>query len=128
MEDAAKLTDWLATNVAHAERNPDRVRQELLARCRQVRVEPPTPARVTRMVRSALATAEETWFARIKARCGPEGRARVLALIAPEGDDQEDDGEVEAAGSVLASIKTMPGNVSLESMLVEVGKLRAVRA
>jgi hypothetical protein len=29
---------------------------------------------------------------------------------------------------VLASIKTMPGNVILESMLVEIGKLRAVRA
>lgn len=127
VEDAAKLTDWLATNVAHAERNPDRVRQELLARCRQVRVEPPAPARVTRIVRSALATAEETWFARIEARCGPEVCVRILTLIAPEGD-QDDDGEGDAAGSVLASIKAMPGNVSLESMLVEIGKLRAVRA
>ncbi|MFZ0158952.1 MAG: Tn3 family transposase [Kineosporiaceae bacterium] len=139
VEDAAKLTDWLAVHVAHAERNPDRVRQELLARCREVRVEPPAPARVTRMVRSALSMAEEAWFTRIEAQCGPAVCAGILTLITSEGDDPDGDHEDEPAaeagedpgddaGSILASIKTMPGNVSLESMLVEIGKLRAVRA
>src|SRR5688572_9824916 len=33
--DADKLTDWLAVNVAHAERAPERVREELLKQCRQ---------------------------------------------------------------------------------------------
>jgi hypothetical protein len=28
--DAEKLTAWLAANVAHAERHPDRIREELL--------------------------------------------------------------------------------------------------
>ena len=32
--DAEKLTDWLAANVAHAERDPDKVRVELLKRMR----------------------------------------------------------------------------------------------
>ncbi len=121
VEDAEKLADWLAVNVAHAERNPERVRQELLARCRELRVEPPAAARVTRMVRSALSMAEEAWFTRIEARCGPAICARILGLIAPEGDgpdgDQEEGEQVgddagEGAGSVLASVKTMPGNVS----------------
>ncbi|MGW7200704.1 DUF4158 domain-containing protein [Streptomyces chryseus] len=30
VQDAEKLTAWLASNVVHAERNPDRVREELL--------------------------------------------------------------------------------------------------
>lgn len=57
--DAEKLTAWLASNVAHAERHPDRVREELLRRCREEQIEPPALDRVTRMVRSALHTAEE---------------------------------------------------------------------
>ncbi|WP_413102531.1 DUF4158 domain-containing protein [Streptomyces sp. Inha503] len=60
VQDAEKLTEWLAANVAHAERNEDRVREELLKHCRTECIEPPTPDRISRMVRSALHTAEET--------------------------------------------------------------------
>ncbi|MEV2273754.1 DUF4158 domain-containing protein [Nonomuraea africana] len=143
--DADKLTDWLAVNVAHAERHADRVRDELLAQCRREQIEPPAPARVTRIVRSAPHTAELTWFTRIAARISAAGHTRLLALVgAPErGDDQhqdelvpelgrgagdEQDAGAEEPGSVLALIKAMPGNVSLESMLTEIDKLNAIRA
>jgi hypothetical protein len=69
---------WLAANVAHA----DRVREELLKRCREEFAEPPAPDRITRMVRSALHTAEETWFTAISARLSPQAWERVLALVA----------------------------------------------
>ncbi|MFE2424847.1 Tn3 family transposase [Streptomyces hokutonensis] len=129
VQDAEKLAAWLAANVAQAERNADRVREELLKRCREECVEPPAPDRVRRMVRSALHTAEETWFATIWSRLPVEARGRVLALVAtaPDaaGEAEEDDRDGE---SVLALVKAMPGNVSLESMLREIGKLRAIRA
>lgn len=92
---ADKLIDWLAVNVAHAERQSDRVREELLKQCRTERIEPPTSGRITRIVRSALHNAEETWFAKIAARLDAEATARVLALIAPEGDAGEAQQEVE---------------------------------
>ncbi|MFE1413422.1 DUF4158 domain-containing protein [Streptomyces sp. NPDC058746] len=78
VQDAEKLTAWLAANVAHAERNADRVREELLKRCREEFIEPPAPDRIKRMVRSALYTAEETWFARIAARLTVDVRAQSL--------------------------------------------------
>jgi hypothetical protein len=53
--DQEKLTAWLATNVAHAERRPERVREELLAEFRRDQVDPPTAGRLMRMVRSAFA-------------------------------------------------------------------------
>ncbi|MEV0354413.1 DUF4158 domain-containing protein [Nonomuraea sp. NPDC050680] len=59
--DADKLTDWLAVNVVLAERQPDRVREELLKQCRAERIEPSSPGRITRIVRSALHYAEQTW-------------------------------------------------------------------
>ncbi|MEU8804793.1 Tn3 family transposase [Spirillospora sp. NPDC048819] len=136
--DAEKLTQWLAAEVAHAERHPDRVREELLRHCREERIEPPTPDRVTRMVRSALHIAEENWFAVIAARLEEPVHGRVLGLVdfSPDDDvpgNQEDEppteGEEDPDGeSVLALIKAMPGNISLESMLREIDKLTAIRA
>lgn len=130
--DQDRLTSWLATSVAHAERRVDRVRAELLAQFRRERIEAPTPGRVTRMVRSALRTAEQTWTARITARLDEPTRARLLALIATLDDEDTGEGDPEDAetvpSTVLGLIKSEPSNVSLESMMTEIGKLEAVRA
>ncbi|MGH3518847.1 MAG: DUF4158 domain-containing protein [Haloechinothrix sp.] len=61
INDQEKMTAWLAANVAHAERRPERVREELLAQFRMEQIEAPTPGRLLRMVRSALRTAEQNW-------------------------------------------------------------------
>jgi hypothetical protein len=76
------------------------------------------------MVRSALRTAEQTWTQRISARLDGPATERVLNLLAGADEDDLD----EQAGSVLAVIKAEPGNVSLDSMMVEIGKWQAVRA
>ncbi len=129
VQDAEKLTAWLVVDVAHAERNADRVREELLKHCREESIEPPTPDRITRMVRSALHTAEEAWFGRIAARLTAQVRARILALVAADDAEQDQDG-AEAGGreSVLSLVKAMPGNVSLELMLREIRNLTTIRA
>jgi hypothetical protein len=124
--DADKLTDWLAAHVASAERSPDKVRAELLRRCRAERIEPPALDRVTRIVRSAMHNAEEAWFTVIAARAGAEASARVIALVDIEGADDAGDGD--DGDSVLALVKSVPGNVSLNSMLAEIRKLEAIRA
>lgn len=130
--DQQRLTSWLASSVAHAERRADRVREELLAQLRAERIEAPTSGRVLRMVRSALRTAEQSWTDRISARLDEPTRARVLALITATnhedggGSGQENAESVDA--TVLGLIKSEPGNVSLESMMTEIGKLEAVRA
>jgi TnpA family transposase len=121
--DADKLAEWLAANVCEAERRHDQVRAELLARCRAERIEPPTSKRVDRIVRSALRTAEKTLTDRIAGRLPAEVAARLAALVEVDVD------EADAAGTdVLSLIKSVPGNVSLETMLTEIRKLRAVRA
>lgn len=72
--DADKLTEWLVANVTQVERNPERVREELLARGRAERIEPPTGGRIDRIVRSGLHRGEELLFARVAAGL-PEGCA-----------------------------------------------------
>lgn len=124
--DADKLTEWLVVNVTQAERSPERVRDELLVRCREERIEPPSDGRIDRMVRSALHRGEELLFSEVAARLPEPVRARLVALVeaVDDGDDiEDDDGSV-----VLALIRSDPGNVSLNTMLTEISKLEAVRA
>ncbi len=127
--DADKLTAWLAEHVAQAERRPERVREELLAHCRVERIEPPTVGRIDRMVASALHQAEEALSVRIAARLSTVATVRLQKLVAAAADDAGPEEEQEAEGPApLALIKSDPGNVSLETMLAEIGKLEAVRA
>lgn len=109
--------------MCEAERRDDQVRAELLARCRAERIEPPSPKRLDRVIRSALRTAEKTLTARIAGRLPTEVVARLAALVEADVDEADRAGE-----DVLSLIKSVPGNVSLESMLTEIRKLRAVRA
>lgn len=77
-----------------------------------------------------IAHAEENWFLTVWERVPDAVRGRVLALVGEEAEmaaapGDEEDGDEE---SVLALVKSLPGNVSLESMLREIRKLRAIRA
>ena len=122
-EDGGKLTEWLAASVCQAERRADRVRGELLTRCRAERIEPPSAGRCDRIIRSALHQAEQALTLRVTARLGPDASA-ARGPAAAAGNDEADNGEPQA----LSLIKSVPGNVSLESMLTEIAKLDAVRA
>ena len=117
--DAEALTGWLAERIASGEYQPEHVRDELIARCRRELIEPPTPERVSEIARSALYQAEQALLTLITGRLDPAVVARLEALIAVS-DDEED--------NVLGLIKAAPGNVSLETMLVEISKLEAIRA
>jgi hypothetical protein len=56
-DDEAKLTRWLAEEVAPSEPSDKRLNEALLARCRAVRVEP--PGRLERIIAGARAAAAE---------------------------------------------------------------------
>lgn len=119
--DADKLTDWLAANVAHAERDPGAVRDELLTKMREESIEPPTDGRLDALVAEALRVAERAWFAAIPARLSAEGRARVLTLVGwgegrmVEESDAAAGAEADPAESVLALIRSMPSCTSTRS-------------
>jgi hypothetical protein len=63
------------------------VRDELLARCRAERIEPPAAGRVDRMVRSALYQAQQALTARIVGRPPAEVAGRLRALVAADMPD-----------------------------------------
>lgn len=70
--DAEKLAFWLAGHVAESKRREDGIREELVARCRDELIEPPSADRITEIVRSALRQAEQTLVTRVAARLDPD--------------------------------------------------------
>nr|WP_159850059.1 DUF4158 domain-containing protein [Nocardia sp. CY41] len=122
--DADALTWWLVDHVTQIERSGERVREHLLAELRQRKLEPPTAGRIDRITRSALSRGEDVLFDRVLSRLSTEVVAKLVALVAPVGDEN---GELEGGGAVLAAIRSDPGNVSLNTMLTEIAKLEAVR-
>jgi TnpA family transposase len=141
--DADKLAAWLADGFALGDQRPDRVRAALLAHCAELRVEPPTPERVSRIVDSAVNTAEATLFARVHGRLesvhitGLENLARRQDQPAATatGDDGEaadslvvPDSDTDVDTEALALIKSDPGKVSLATMLTEIDKLELARS
>jgi hypothetical protein len=123
--DAETLTVWLVDNVTQVERIAERVREHLLAECSRRRLEPPTAGRVDRIVRSALSRGEDVLFARVSSRLAEPQRQRLVGLVEATGDEDQ---EIEDRAATLASIRSDPGNVSLNTMLTEIAKLEAVRA
>lgn len=118
--DAEILAGWLGEHVASVERRHDRVREELLARCRAELIEPPTPDRVREIVRSGLYRADRALLAVILERLDSVTVARLETLIAVNDEEEREE-------DMLSLIKAAPGNVSLETMLTEISKLEAIR-
>ncbi|MGW8700163.1 DUF4158 domain-containing protein [Streptomyces eurythermus] len=140
--DLVKLVSHLVDVIWHDERREEQVRAELLRQMRAEMIEPPTAAQVNTIIRSGLHQADERAVAEVAARLAraEDCRRRLDALVftdltadhteqgdatAGDGDTAEDEDDVE---SVLADIKAHPGNVSLNSLLDEISKLKQVRA
>jgi hypothetical protein len=130
--DAGDLESWLRDQVATCGGNPADLGALLAARCRALRIEPPTAERVGRIVRVAIRTHDKRFYADIRNRLTPQTRARLEALLRPA-----EDAEAPAAGTdrssatapaVLLWLRDGPGRPSLAGVQEELAKLTLIRA
>jgi TnpA family transposase len=125
--DAEALGTWLRDHAVARTRDLGELTAEAEARCRALRIEPPTPDRIDRV---AVRAYDERRHAAVHARLSPETRAGLDALLRPLGPE-------EAAGAVeerdeqtaapLIHLRGGPGRVSVASLRDELARLDAVR-
>ncbi|MBF6558426.1 MAG: DUF4158 domain-containing protein, partial [Acidimicrobiales bacterium] len=125
--DAEKLTAWLAEHVCQSERRSERVREQLLAYLRAEGIEPPAAGRIGRVIGSALRAAEQSLTLRLHGRIPNVVVARMQALLAEASDDPAETDQADGR-EVFASVRSDPGNVSLQTCEEEAAKLSAIRA
>ena len=132
LPDAEELTAWLGSAVLAHDQDLAHVQDLVYARYRELHVEPPTPDQVERLIRSALHTYEERFFAQIAARLSPTSQARLQQLLSATMTAGAS--SVEAANDPTAEdrpfwleLRRDPGRPSLDTALGEIAKLERLR-
>jgi TnpA family transposase len=116
LEDEERMAQWLADELCPVELSVDRLRDDLLARFREERIEPPGASRVERILGAGRALFERRFTETVQARL-PAGAVKRLELLM----SAEQDG-------LLAELKSDPGRPGLNTILEEIDKLEQVRA
>jgi len=130
--DAEAVGAWLVEHVLDQQHQLEALRAAAQGRFRALRLEPPTPKQLTRLVRAALHAWEARLFAATLARLTPLSLAALEALVAMRPPQAVEagatDGQPPAETSTFATLRADPGAVGLESVATEIAKLATIRA
>jgi TnpA family transposase len=121
VDDEQQLAGWLARELCPVELDDTRLREDLLARCREQRMEPPARLRLERILNSGRAQFERQFTTGTVARLPAAAIERLEQLAARDED-------AAASAGVLAELKSDPGRSSLNTVLEEIDKLERVLA
>ncbi len=121
--DQQGVTEWLVAHELPQTQQPEALRAAFLARCRAVGLEPPTPDRVERHVRTALAAYDERICAVVLRRLPPEAQARLDTLLEVATPLPGAPGQ-----SALADLKRDAGPLSVATVEQAAAKLDRLRA
>ena len=129
VQDGEALAQWLSERLASHDPKADVLKVAAYMRLRELRIEPPTPERLGRVLHSAVRRFETRLFRDTYQQLSPNTRMALDTLIAT---DIEAENEVQVAlfpvRSELASLKDDAGAVKVDTVLEEIAKLKQLRA
>ncbi len=83
--DGARLDEWLLHEVMLFDQNVQSLTEAVLEWCRDLHIEPPSPKRIERRIRSVLHRYDAELFTMIAGKLPAETCARIDALLQPTG-------------------------------------------
>jgi TnpA family transposase len=129
--DVSTLDTWLCQAILPSEQNPSHLLELVLDWCREHRLEPPTPQRLERLIRSALHRHESAVFDTITQQLPPCTRTHFDSWLEPvesECPSEETCDDPAIVATVFSQLKTDPGPVGVASVLTELEKLSHLRS
>lgn len=120
--DGEEVTAWLVELVLLQEHQEECLRELVYQHYRELKIEAPTPARITRQIRSACRTFEQQFFETIFAKLPDPARRALERFLGNKGKAKPGVPEV-----TISQLRQDPGRVSLNTMLEEIAKLRRIR-
>jgi len=127
--DGQGLITWLCEQVLPTTRRPEPLKEAVSQRCRDLRIEPPTPERIDRLIGSAIHTFDIRLGDQVLQRLSTVTPQRLEALLAPaEASASSLASPPETDRAVLHELRADPGRATLENLLHEIAKLERVRA
>jgi Tn3 transposase DDE domain/Domain of unknown function (DUF4158) len=132
IEDANVLSQWLRKQILPNERDYEHLRVIVYQRCRELKIEPPTPERIDRIVRSAMKAYEENFCAGRLSRLSPENQKLLDALLQSSFNEESDrtvgnENRSDIQRTIWQTLKADPGRASADTMFEEIAKLERLR-
>ncbi len=128
LDDAEALGRWLDGQALALERRPDRLLAAARERFQSQHLEPPSPERLERLVRSVLHRHEDAFCAALLARLPPRTIAGLDALLRPPDPSEAGDGGEPDPAPPLLALRSGTGQASLQSVGEEAAKLTHIRS
>ncbi len=129
-QDSSEMSNWLIQEIIPNEQRIESITEIVYQRFRELRIEPPTPKQVERLIRHALAVSETKFCHQTLDQLTPAIREQIERLLITEETPNTSD-ESRAQGQLkpsdFAFLKTDPGPVGLDSFLSEIDKLKRIR-
>jgi TnpA family transposase len=123
--DSEALADWLCAHCLPDTRRMERIEDAAFGRLRALHIEPPTPERLGRLIRSALHRFDQRLCESVYERLPAAICKRLEALL--EGiDDQET--EPVPGCCTLQALRRDTGPVTLSSLVLEIDRLHELRS
>jgi len=129
VEDGEELVTWLSERVISLDPESEKLKLLAFTQLRDRKLEPPSPERLARLLRAAVARCETRLVQATCDQLSPATRQALDALIATESlDEEQPQAALFSVRSDLATLKDEAGAVKLETVQEEVDKLRQLRA
>ncbi len=123
--DAARIITWLSTQALIGEnRQFDRLKEVVYERYQNLKIEPPEPKSIDRLIHSAVRTADEQFYTTTLEKLSIETRVKLDALLNPT---TLPDGTIDNT-SILQQLRSDVGACTLDSVLAEIEKLKQIRS
>ncbi len=122
LSDLESLKRWLVVEVIPQEHRADRLREVLLQRCRDLRLEPPASEHGSRLIQSALQEQEVRFCADISRRLDSAMIDRLDSFLKSQSCNEDG-----VEWTLWQAIKGEPGKVGLGSLEKATSRLRLLR-
>lgn len=123
-QDFQDLRQWLISTILSQEVKERKLTQHLYDHLRQQKIEPPTPGRLKRLIRSAQRQFEKQLWSQIVASFSPDCRQALDQLLGAEDDIYR----MAIEDIPINQLKAEPKAVSLNSLFAELDKLEILKA
>ena len=121
--DQNQLRTWLVDTILSQEQDYHHLKLKVYAQLRSLQIEPPTPARIERLIRSAQRLFERQLFSSTLQQLSKQTQTELDELIQ---EPKVTPGK-EIPDPPLSALKKDPGPVGLNSLLSEIIKLQRLR-
>ena len=127
VEDANNLTEWLSKYVFYHDVDIEKLKEEGIARLRELQIELPTAERLDRIVKSAIFVYENKFFQETFACLSQDSIIQMESLLINLSKYEEDElGDNDEYSISFNELKSNPGNISVDSVLKEIDKLKTI--